>query len=130
MKFLSDISKAVFLTTLVLVASSTFAASKGPLNLQHDTNVAGKALQTGTYTVSWEGTGDQVELKIFKGKNLIMSVPASVIQLSSSPENDSAVVSQGSDGTRSLSQIRFSGKKSALQIGGAGTASGSAGASK
>lgn len=130
MKFLSKLSKSVLLSTIVLVASSTFAASKGPLDLQHDTNVAGKALQTGKYTLSWEGTGDQVELKIYKGKNLVMSVPASVIQLSSSPENDSAVVSQGNDGTRSLSQIRFSGKKFALQIGSSGGASGSAGASK
>jgi hypothetical protein len=129
-KSVTSVAKAVVIVALVLIASATWADSKGKLELQQATNVAGKALQTGKYNVTWQGTGDQVELKIFKGKSLVMSVPASVIQLSSAPENDNAVISQGTDGTRSLAQIRFGGKKTALQISDQGGTSSSGGASK
>jgi hypothetical protein len=129
-KSLSRIFKAIFVSGLVLIASSTFAASKGTLELKEATNVAGKALQTGRYNVTWQGTGDQVELNIYKGKQLVTSIPATVIQLSSSPENDSAVVDRSSDGTRTLSQIRFGGKKFALQIANEGGGSSSGGSAK
>ena len=52
--------KSIFLAMTVLIAGSALAASKGSLQLQHPTNVAGKQLATGSYTVQWEGSGDQV----------------------------------------------------------------------
>lgn len=130
MKFVSSISKGILVSAVVLLAVGAWAANKGSLDLQHPTNVAGKTLSTGHYTVQWEGTGDQVELKVYKGKNVVASFPARVIQLSSPPENNSAVVNRDSDGTTSLSQIRFGGKKLALQINGEGGGSGSAGGAK
>jgi hypothetical protein len=106
-----------------------WAESKGALELQHPTAVAGKTLATGNYVVRWDGKGDQVELKIYQGKNVVASLPARVIQLSSPSGYNSAVVNSSS-GTPSLSEIRFGGKKFALRVDNEGAGSGSTGAAR
>jgi hypothetical protein len=108
--------KYIFLAAVVLVAGSALASSKGSLELQHPTSVAGKQLASGNYTVRWEGTGDQVELKIYQGKNVVLSTPARVVKVENPATMDSAVVVANSDKTFSLSEIRFGGKKFALAI--------------
>lgn len=130
MKSVSRISKGILASALVLLAVSAGAESKGSLGLQHPTSVGGKTLATGNYTVRWDGTGDQVQLKIYKGKNEVASIPAQVIQLTSPSGNDSAVVNNDGNSTPSLSEIRFGGKKYALRITGDAGGMGSGGASK
>lgn len=130
MKSVNRICKGILVSAMVLLAIGAWAESKGQLGLQHPTNIAGKTLPTGDYTVRWEGNGDQVDLKIYKGKNVVASVPARVIQLSSPAGYNSAVVNSDGSGTPTLSEIRFGGKKYALQIGGEGASSSSAGASR
>lgn len=108
--------KAILLATTILLAGSAFASSKGSLELQHPTNVAGKQLATGSYMVRWEGTGDQVQVKIYQGKNEVASAPARMVTVAQAPQGNSAVVNTNSDGSYSLAEIRFGGKKYALQI--------------
>jgi hypothetical protein len=128
-KSVGSICKGILAAALVLASMSLWAESKGALELQHPTAVAGKTLATGNYVVRWEGTGDQVELKIYSGKNVVASLPARVIQLSSPAGNNSAVIDQ-STGTPSLAEIRFGGKKFALRLNNEGSGSGSAGAAR
>lgn len=130
MKSVSSICKGILAAAVVLASMSLWAESKGALELQRPTAVAGKTLATGNYVVRWEGTGDQVELKIYSGKNVVASLPARVIQLSSPAGYNSAVINQSSSGTPSLAEIRFGGKKYALQISDEGSGSGSTGASR
>lgn len=99
------------------LATSAFAASKGTLQLHEPVNVAGTQLKAGDYKVAWEGTGSNVEVNIMKGKDVVAKTPARLVELERAPADDAAVVSNGSDGTRSLSQIRLHGKKYALAIG-------------
>lgn len=129
MKSLNSICKVLVLAVAVLLTATTWAESKGSLGLQHSTNVGGKTLASGDYTVRWDGQGDQVQVKIYKGKNEVASVPAKVVQLDSRPNNDSAVV-HNDNGTFSLSEIRFSGKKTALQITSDAAGASSSGASR
>lgn len=108
--------KSVFLAVTVLAAGSALAANKGSLELQHPTTVAGKQLAVGSYTVQWEGSGDQVDLKIYQGKNVVASAPARVLKIDRPIASNSAVVSANPDKTYTLSEIRFAGKKFALDI--------------
>ena len=122
--------KGLVLGLALLLTSSAFAASKGTLQLSNPVNVAGKQLPAGDYTVKWDGAGPNVQVNILKGKDVVATVPAQVVNLSQAPSYDSAVVNTNGDGSRSLSQIRFSGKKFALEVGGEGSASaGSSGSS-
>jgi len=121
--------KSIFLAVTVLAAGSALAANKGSLELQHPTNVAGKQLATGSYTVQWEGSGDQVDLKIYQGKNVVASTPARVLKVDHPIASNSAVVEANGDKSYTLAEIRFAGKKFALGIvndaSGAGASGGS-----
>jgi hypothetical protein len=111
-----------------MLAGSAFAANKGSLTLQHETGVAGKQLAAGEYMVRWDGAGDQVDLKIYQGKKMVLATPVRVVKVSR-PSNNSAVINANADGTFTLSQIRFGGKDFALEVvsdsAGAGSGSGS-----
>jgi hypothetical protein len=78
--------------------------------------VNGIPLPAGKYTVTWEGSGPGVELKFLKGKNVVATVPAQVV-------NQKTVVAGGivirnDKDTVALTQIRPEGKKYVLSIGG------------
>jgi hypothetical protein len=122
--------KGIFLAAVVLVAGSALAASKGSLELQHPTSVGGKQLASGNYTVQWDGTGDQVELKIFQGKNAVATTPARVVKVERRQPHNAAITVTNGDGTSSLSQIVFGGKDYALEVASEGGASGAAGAAR
>lgn len=125
----AKISKGLVLGLALILATSAFAASKGPLQLTAAANVAGKQLAAGEYTVKWDGSGPSVQVEIMKGKNVVATVPAQVVNLDQASNYDSAVVNTGSDGSRVLSQIRFSGKKFALAVGEQGASASGAGSS-
>ena len=122
--------KSIFLAAVVLAAASGFATSKGSLELQHPTNVAGNQLASGNYSVQWEGTGDQVELKIYQGKKAVASTAARVINLEQPQPHDAAVMVTNGDGSASLSRIMFRGRKYAIEISNQGGTAGAAGAAR
>jgi hypothetical protein len=113
----SKFSKGLLLGLTLLLATSVFAANKGSLQVSDPVTVNGKQLGAGDYTVKWEGNGPNVELNILRGKNVVATVPARMVDLDRVPNRDSAVTSLNPDGQKSLSEIRFSGKKYALAVG-------------
>jgi hypothetical protein len=119
MKVIS-ISKGLLLGLTLLLATSVFAANtnKGSLQTMSDVTVSGKKIPAGEYSLRWEGTGSNVQVSILKGKTVVATTPARLVDLSQSPSNDAAVVTTNSDGSKSLAEVRFGGKKYALQIGG------------
>ena len=112
----SKISKGLLLGLALLLATSVFAANKGTLQVNDPVTVNGTQLGAGEYTVKWEGAGPNVELNILKGKNVVATVPARMLALEQSPNRDAMVTSTNSDGHKSLSEIRFSGKKYAFAV--------------
>jgi len=113
----SKISKGLLLGLALLLATSVFATNKGSLQVSDPVTVNGKQIAAGEYTVKWEGNGPDVELNILRGKNVVATVPARMVDLDQTPSRDSAVTLVNPDGHKSLNEIRFSGKKYALAIG-------------
>ena len=120
----------MFFAALVLLAGTVWAANKGSMELLHPTSVAGTKLASGNYTVQWEGNGDQVELKIYQGKKQVATTSAHIVQLDSASPYSSAIVSTDGNGGATLSQIRFAGKKLAIEVGGEGGSAGAAGSAR
>jgi hypothetical protein len=110
-------SKSLFLGLALLLATSAFGANKGSLQIQEPTSVNGTKLAPGDYKIEWDGTGPSVELSIMQGKKVIAKVPAHVVDLSRPAQNDAAVVKNSEDGTKTLSEVRLSGKKFAFAVG-------------
>jgi hypothetical protein len=130
MKF-ANISKGLLLGLALLLATSAFAAAnKGSVAFLTPVTVGGKQLPAGDYSVKWDGTGPNVEVNILKNNKVVLTTPARLIDLSQKPESDAAVVKQDSDGSRSLTEIHFSGKKYALAIGSESASMDAGGSSK
>ena len=115
MKF-ATVSKTLVMGVALLLASSAFAATRANLSLHHSTNVNGTALSAGDYKLEWDGTGPNVEVSILQGKKVVAKVPAKLVDVSSPYDNDAAVVKNNGDGSTSLSEARFSGKRFKLAI--------------
>ena len=113
----SKMSKGLLLGLALLLATSAFASNKGSLAVTDNCMVAGKQLAKGDYKVSWEGNGPDVQINIMKGKNVVATVPAHMTELNSNAQGASAILSANTDGSKTLSEIRFAGKKYALAIG-------------
>ena len=118
------------LMAFVLFGASAFAANKGSFQLQHATNVAGKQLATGSYTVQWDGSGDQVNLKIYQGKKELASTSAQVVKIERPASYDQTITTSGDNGSSSLTEIRFRGKTFALRLNGEGGSSSSSGSAQ
>jgi len=118
MKF-ANVSKGLLLGLTLMLATSVFAvsANKGSLQLFDTATVAGQTLKAGDYSVKWEGTGSTVQLNILKGSKVVASTPARLVDLNQPTGSDSAVLKSNGDGSRSLAEIRFGGKKYAIAIG-------------
>jgi len=112
----SKISKGLLLGLALLLATSGFAANKGSLQVDNPVTINGKPLAAGEYTVKWDGAGPNVELNIMKGKNVVATVPARMLDLEQSPVRDSIITSVNSEGQKSVNEIRFSGKKYAFAV--------------
>ena len=114
----SKISKGILLSSALLLATSLFAVNKGSIEVSDPITVSGKQLAAGTYTVQWDGAGPNVELNILRGKNVIATAPARMVDLNQSPDRDTLVITRTNDGRKALNEIRFSGKKYAFVIDG------------
>ncbi len=114
---LSRLSLAV-LGAAFLFSTSAFAQdeNKGKLSLPESVTVEGKQLSPGDYKLQWEGSGQNVELKILKGKETVATVPARIVQEPGKNAVNSYSVTKQPDGTRVLSSINFGGKNFSLEI--------------
>jgi hypothetical protein len=113
---ISGVSKGLLLSVALLLGANAFAANKGSLQISNAVMVNGKQLKAGDYAVKWEGAGPDVQVSIMKGKNVVATAPAHLINLNNSVASDAAVIKKNDDGSSSLAQIRFGGKKYALTL--------------
>lgn len=116
MKF-ATISKSLILGAALLLASSAFAANKANFTFNSPTTVNGTKLKAGDYKLEWDGTGSEVQVSFIQGKKVVAKVPAKLVDLNSNSQNDAAVVNSNSDGTTTLTALRFAGKKYSLELG-------------
>ena len=132
MKF-AKVTKGLLLGLALLLATTAFAgsdANKGSLTTMTDVTINGKVVPAGDYSLSWAGSGPNVQLNILKGKKVVATTTARRVDVNKSPDSNAAVVKGNEDGSKSLSEVRFAGKKYVLMLGGEEGTSEAGGASK
>lgn len=109
----------------LLLCSSVLAgpANKKSLHLYDTVVVEGKSLAPGDYRIEWSDSGSDVQLSILQGKETVAIATARVVPVSNAPANDSYSVASAPDGSKTLTQLLFSGKKYELDIQSASAAS-------
>lgn len=115
----SRTSKIMILALALLLATSALAGDthKGSVQFFNPVQLNGKQLAAGVYQVKWEGSGSNVEMSILQSGKVLATAPAQVIELNQKPSADAALINNNADGSRSISEIRFGGKKYALALG-------------
>ena len=101
----------------LLLATAAFAANKGSFNLSEPATVSGHQLAPGEYQIKWEGTGPGVDASLLSHGKLVAIVPARLIEVGQADRNSAVETNQNGDGTRSLTQVDFAGRKYALAFG-------------
>jgi len=110
------VTTSLVLALAMLATTGAFAAgSSGSLHLSEAAQISGQALPAGEYKLRWEGTGSNVELSVMQGKKVVAKVPARLIESKDAYPYDSAVVDRASS-TPAVKEVRFAGKKYALEI--------------
>jgi hypothetical protein len=115
---LSKISLVLFGSAL-LFSSAALAgdANKGSLQLYEKVNVEGKALNPGKYTVTWEGTGPNVQVTVSQGKQTVASFAAHLTEQATRNTEDAYGSAAETDGSRTLTAIYPNGKRYSLEVG-------------
>ena len=117
---LSMTFKNVLPVIALLLATSAFAAdkvTKGSVTVFEPVTLSGHQLPPGEYELKWNGTSSSVEVSILSQGKLVATVPARLIELSEAGWANAIRVDNNEDGTRSVSQIDFAGKKYGLAFG-------------
>lgn len=126
----AGITKGLLLGLALLLATSAFASNRGSMQILDPVTVGGTQLSPGEYSLKWDGTGPSVQLSIMKGGKVVVTTAARLIDLEQKPNGDVAVVKSNGDGSKSLAEIHFYGKKSALAIGSESARMGTSGSSQ
>ena len=103
---------------VLLLAAAAFAANKASCNVAEAVTVNGHRLAPGEYQFQWDGTGPNIDLSILSKGKLIATVPARLVEQSQAGDKNTMRMRENDDGSRSLTQIYFAGKKYAFAIGG------------
>ena len=117
---LTQVSKLFVLAVALVLTSSAFAGSdthKASLQFLDAVQVNGKQIPAGDYQLKWEGSGPNVEMSIVRGSKVLATAPARIVELDQKSKADAALIKNNADGTRSLSEVRFGGKKFSLSLG-------------
>jgi hypothetical protein len=107
----------LLLGLVMLAAATASAAEKVTVETPQAMTVNGNQLPAGKYTVTWEGSGPGVELKFLKGKNVVATVPAQLVNLKTI-NSPGLIVTRKDNAGVALTQIQPDGKKYAFTIGG------------
>jgi len=106
--------KSLVFVLAVLLATGAFASNKGSLHVQEAVQINGQQVPAGDYQLRWDGSGSNVEVSFLQGRKVVAKTAARMVNLDQPAAYDSAIVDTSS---RTLSQVRFAGKKYALTIG-------------
>jgi len=115
---LSKLSLMLFGSAL-LFASAALAgdSNKGSLQLFEKVSVEGKELNPGHYTVTWEGSGPDVQVTVLQGKQTVATFPAHLAEQTTKNNEDAYGSAPGTDGARNLTAIYPNGKRFSIEVG-------------
>jgi hypothetical protein len=113
---------ALALVAAVVLAMGAFAKDKneGKFTLTNPAQIGSTQLKPGDYKAVWEGTGSDVQVKILKGKDVVATTSAKLVDKQGST-NDSVTLG-GADNAKTVDEIDFARAKKALVFGTAQTA--------
>jgi hypothetical protein len=114
---LSKLSLAFFGSALLLSSAAVAGDSnKASIQLYEKVNVEGKALNPGKYTITWDGSGPNVQVTVSQGKQTVATFAAHLTEQATRNTEDAYGSAADTDGARTLTAIYPNGKRFSLEI--------------
>jgi len=101
----------------MLFATAALAAEKGSMKLFDPTLVNGVQLSPGDYALQWDGTGNNLQVRILQGKKVVATTAAALVQLKAPASQNMTSTRSAGNNAKALSEVEFRGKSYALAIG-------------
>lgn len=114
MKFAKVSRVLVPVLVLALTVTAFAATGAGTVTLSSAAQVNGKSLAAGEYKVRWESHSPEADVTFLQGKAEVASAHAKVMDSTEAALEDSVLTRANSDGSKSLLEVHFRGKKSFL----------------
>jgi hypothetical protein len=111
-----------YLAIVAVLASglslSAFAKDKNEtkVTFSDSVQVGSTQLKPGDYKLQWQGNGPDVQVQIVKGKDVVATVPAKLIENKASLGSNSVTTGSNSS-TKTLDQVDFDNGRQSLKFG-------------
>ena len=109
---------AIFLVATI----SGFAKESRTVKVIHSASVGGTVIAPGEYKLQWKSHGSDATVTLMKGKKVVTTAPAQVVDRDAEYDRSAVVYETGSDGSRSIIEMRFADSKRVLVFGGSSSA--------
>jgi len=116
MKFakLTRVLVPVLVLALALTATALAAGGAATVKLFGAAQVNGKSLAAGEYKVKWDSNSPQADVTFLQGKKTVATAHAKLVDRDQASRENAVVTRANSDGSETIVEIRFEGKKSVL----------------
>ena len=114
---------ALLALALTLSVSAFAKPRSESMTLYQDASINGTNLPAGEYTVKYDVDGSNAQVKFMKGGKEVATANGQVKTLTKRPDS-SQVILDNSGNSRSISEIDFGGKDTALSFASGGTSAG------
>ena len=107
--------KALVLIAFVLTTAFALAANM-QINLNNANQLNGTTINPGSYKFAYTTTGNTAQVNVMQGKKTVATATGEVVEIQNPPQHDSIISKMNPDGTRSMYEIQFAGKKQAIRF--------------
>ena len=107
--------KALVLVAVVLTAAFAFAGNM-QMNITSPNQLNGTTINPGSYKFAYTTTGNTAQVNVLQGKKTVATATGELVEIQNPPQHDSIVSKMNPDGTRSMYEIQFAGKKQAIRF--------------
>ena len=109
---------------LPLSAMAKDNGNSGKFTISENVKVGATQLKPGDYKVEWDGSGDNVQVKIIQGKNTVATAPAKLVNHDAPAPYNAVILNEASGGGKAISEIDFGKRKEALVLSDSQTGAG------
>lgn len=114
MKF-AKLTRGLFAVLVLAFTATAFAANgAATIKLFNAVQVNGKPLAAGEYKVKWDSHSPEADVTFLQDKTAVATAHAKLVDRDQAARETSVVTRLNSDGSQTIVEIRFEGKKSVL----------------
>ncbi len=113
---LSIVRVLAVMIALTLTVGASAEGGKTTIKLFQSASLNGKTLEAGEYKVKWERNSAEADVTFSQGKKEITKVHGKFVERDQPSPYSAIVTKRNGDGTETITELRFEGKKEVLVL--------------